>query len=55
MTETEKAAIIGHWRNGALTEQISVVMGIAFWKVERVIDDYKRQLLENNSSILKSI
>lgn len=37
----EYSACVGYWRCGAPLEQICVIMGIAFWKIEKIIEDYK--------------
>lgn len=39
----EESAIIGFWRMGAPIEQISWVIGIHYFIVERVITNYKNK------------
>lgn len=41
ITNETKSAIIGYWRCGAILEQICVITGIAFWKIDKIITDYK--------------
>ena len=41
ITEHQKSAIVGYWRCGAPLEQICVVTGISFWKIEKIITDHK--------------
>ena len=40
-TEYILSAIIGYWRSGASLEQICVVTGMKYWKVESIIENYK--------------
>lgn len=44
ISQEEISAIIGHWRNGAKTEQISCVTGIEFQTIEKIISNYELHL-----------
>jgi len=43
LNKYEKAAIIGYWRSGATSEQISVITGFFFWQIEKVISEYQNK------------
>lgn len=49
MDEYEKAAIIGHWRNGATTLEIAVITDLYFNQIERIIEEYQNQLNQKNN------
>lgn len=43
-TDHEKAAIIGYWRSGASMMEISAISGYPVWLVEKIIEDYSKQI-----------
>ena len=45
MTEYEKSALIGHWRNGASIEMIALIMEISEAQVEKIISDYLKNVI----------
>lgn len=44
ITEHTKSAVVGYWRGGAMIETIMWIVGLPYWKVEKIIDDYKNSL-----------
>jgi len=46
MTTQQKAVIIGLWRMGAVIEQMCFVLKTPAYKIEKVIEDYKKLLHE---------
>ncbi len=54
MNEYVKAAIIGFWRSGATTEQICVVTGLFYPVIQKIINDYKRELNYQKKALYKN-
>jgi hypothetical protein len=43
------SAIVGYWRCGATLEQICVLKGIEYYKVVKIIENYQKQLTNDQS------
>jgi DNA-directed RNA polymerase specialized sigma subunit len=40
MTQFEKSALIGYWRNGMTFEMIAAIMGISEHYARQIVNDY---------------
>lgn len=52
MKPEQKSAIIGYWRSGATVSEISLITGIHEATIERIINDYKDNIIIKKLSAL---